>query len=145
MSKAATTDSTPLLGKRERASGDESAASGEHTFSKRPNRHVPRRSKNVCATAPPLEEANTKTDGKRAYRRSSEQVRKCDGVVAERWDAWNVAQKRATVMYNEQLKLDEAFYKSSGGLHRSKKDGRLSAPMISRIIQKETGQYAEME
>ena len=51
-------------------------------------------------------------------------VKKCDIIRGEKFDAWNLAFKEATLEALTEKNLDAAYFKSSGGRKRGRTDGR---------------------
>ena len=100
-----------LYGKRGR--DDETPAPKAARIQRQPARSI-----QAAASAPPLEHSNTTSAGKRGYRRNSAMVKKCDIIRGEKFDAWNLAFKEATLEALTEKNLDAAYFKSSGGRKR---------------------------
>ena len=59
--------------------------------------------------------------------------RLCDIIRGEKFDAWNLAFKDATLEALTEKNLDAAYFKSSGGRKRGRTDGRRSAKVIAPV------------
>ena len=97
-----------LYGKRGR--DDETPAPKAARIQRQPARSI-----QAAASAPPLEHSNTTSAGKRGYRRNSAMVKKCDIIRGEKFDAWNLAFKEATLEALTEKNLDAAYFWQRSG------------------------------